>query len=443
MTPQRHLTLRIVVSIVGVALLLGGLFADTLGLSASGTSTGPFLIMLVGGFMLLVGLLGKNFASFYKGLGLILLNTLVFILLIEIGFGVIAKLISAEDEPEVTGWRSLSYYHDKEWGNAYWDEDNISREFVYDPFVGWKSPMMQGSQITVNEARHRVTPGADCRADSYTVFVFGGSTIFGTGSPDWGTIPAYLQERLSTRTDRPVCVVNFGQLGHVAAQEEIELMRQLQVGNIPDVVIFYNGVNDVYSAYLYGTTYSVYGLEDIAAKFNGTIPEESLWDKLVDELQDNSYTYKVIKSFSDNTEEPSARSEEETRNTYTKRGLTADVLADEIVENVSDIHNHVLRLSEIYGFDFIHIWQPLLLLGEKPLAEEERIHIETAEPTMLALYHAVYQRMETASLENFYVVTDVFDGIEAFIYIDRFHLVPEGNELVAARILSLLQDKLP
>ncbi|MBZ0308358.1 MAG: SGNH/GDSL hydrolase family protein, partial [Anaerolineae bacterium] len=291
--------LQVVVSIAGAALLLAGLFADSLGLSASGDSTGPLLMMLVGGLILLVGLLGKKFPAFYRGLGLILLNTLVFILLIEIGFGVIAKVISTEDEPEVTGWRALPYYQEKPWGDVYWEEDTISRQLQYDPFVAWKSPAFQGTQITVNENQYRVTPGSDCQPDSYTVFVFGGSTIFGTGSPDWGTIPAYLQQGLSENSGRPVCVVNFGQLGYVAAQEEIELMRQLQAGNLPDLVIFYNGVNDVYSAYLYGTTYSVYGLESIAAKVNGTIPQESLWDKLVDELQENSYTYKVFKSFAD------------------------------------------------------------------------------------------------------------------------------------------------
>lgn len=435
--------LQAVVSMAGAALLLVGLFADSLGLSASGESTGPFLMMLAGGFILLVGLLGKNFPAFYKGLGLILLNTLVFILLIEIGFGVIAKLISTEDEPEVTGWRALPYYQEKPWGNAYWEEDTVSRQLQYDPFVAWKSPAFQGTQITVNENQYRVTPGADCQPDAYTVFVFGGSTIFGTGSPDWGTIPAYLQQGLSENSERPVCVVNFGQLGYVAAQEEIELMRQLQAGNIPDVVIFYNGVNDVYSAYLYGTTYSVYGLESIAAKVNGTLPQESLWDKLVDELQENSYTYKVFKSFADTAEEESPQSEEETRHTYTKRGLTTDGLAEEIVENVSEIHHHVLRLAELYDFEFVHVWQPILMLGNKPLAEDEIIHIETTEPTMLALYQAVYERMKTASLDNFYIITDVFDGVDAFIYIDRFHLVPEGNEIVAARLLSLLDEALP
>src|SRR5262249_54508567 len=44
-------------------------------------------------------------------------------------------------------------------------------------------------------------------------------------------------------------VVNFGQYAYVSTQEVIELALQLQKGNIPDVVIFYDGVNDTFSGF--------------------------------------------------------------------------------------------------------------------------------------------------------------------------------------------------
>jgi hypothetical protein len=68
------------------------------------------------------------------------------------------------------------------------------------------------------------------------------------GAPDWGTIPAYLQEELEERFNGAVCVVNYGEDGFASTQEVILLLIELQRGNVPDAVIFYDGVNDVTAA---------------------------------------------------------------------------------------------------------------------------------------------------------------------------------------------------
>ena len=50
----------------------------------------------------------------------------------------------------------------------------------------------------------------------------------------------------------PVEVRNLSELGYVSTQEVIGLYRELQEGYRPDVVIFYDGVNDTTSAVLSG-----------------------------------------------------------------------------------------------------------------------------------------------------------------------------------------------
>ena len=44
-------------------------------------------------------------------------------------------------------------------------------------------------------------------------------------------------------------VTNFGETGYVSTQNLIALMLELRAGRRPDVVVFYDGVNDTYSAY--------------------------------------------------------------------------------------------------------------------------------------------------------------------------------------------------
>jgi lysophospholipase L1-like esterase len=73
--------------------------------------------------------------------------------------------------------------------------------------------------------------------------MFGGSTLWGHGSPDESTIPSLVQSILGDTYD----VYNYGEDGFVSTQELNYLLYQLSLGNIPDVVIFYDGVNDGYA----------------------------------------------------------------------------------------------------------------------------------------------------------------------------------------------------
>ena len=79
--------------------------------------------------------------------------------------------------------------------------------------------------------------------DAKTIFMFGGSTLWGTGSPDRNTIPSELQALLGPEYD----IYNFGETGYVSTQELNYLLHRLSLGDIPDTVIFYDGVNDGYA----------------------------------------------------------------------------------------------------------------------------------------------------------------------------------------------------
>ncbi len=89
------------------------------------------------------------------------------------------------------------------------------------------------------------------------IFAFGGSAIWGEGVRDDYTIPSWLQ-RFLDQTAYRTQITNFGQEGYVSTQEMIVLFEQLQKGNIPDIVIFYDGFNDAGSAMGNGVAGSSY-----------------------------------------------------------------------------------------------------------------------------------------------------------------------------------------
>lgn len=76
-----------------------------------------------------------------------------------------------------------------------------------------------------------------------TIYVFGGSTIFGLMVPDSLTIPSHLQKYYQQQFPNQFKVVNMGILGMSSGAEVQKLQEvKLQKG---DIVIFYDGINDV------------------------------------------------------------------------------------------------------------------------------------------------------------------------------------------------------
>ena len=134
-----------------------------------------------------------------------------------------------------------------------------------------------------------MTPGADCSAKSFKVFTFGESAMWGTGSPDWGTIPANLQKGLEKLRQGPVCVMNFAESAYVSTQDIIMLLLQLRSGNVPDLVLFYTIAGDIASAYQSGRAGVHANLDQIAARFEGRSKPATFVDRLR-----STYSYSLI-----------------------------------------------------------------------------------------------------------------------------------------------------
>ncbi len=226
---HRLQVLRATIMVAGGAIMLVGLVADWIGLSTPGSfGKGQILAVLAGLGLLLIGLLGRRVVSFYRGGAVLLLNTLVLFACLELGAHFVFRmgdLLSSSVEPQVPDRKAkLPYYTSQDWAEEYWRDFKITGVKQYRPWVIWSRAPFEGTTININQDGIRETPGANCSATSYKVFTFGGSTMWGTGAPDWGTIATYLQAGLESLRDKPVCVVNFGETAFVSTQSIIELL---------------------------------------------------------------------------------------------------------------------------------------------------------------------------------------------------------------------------
>jgi hypothetical protein len=213
--------------------------------------------------------------------------------------------------------------------------------------------------MNVGPDQRRVTTGASSDPEAYEVFCFGGSTMIGWGVPDSLTIPSILQKDLAARLNVPVRVVNFGQQAYVNTQELIELMLQLRAGRRPDLVIFYDGINDAFAAYQSGIAGVHENLPDISRRF--VVPgEREAGQPVWKVLAERSNLFGLLRQLL--AREP-GREAETPIVQYSTMGVDADSLASDVAGVYEGNCGIVLSLSEQYGYRAAFYWQPVLGVG--------------------------------------------------------------------------------
>lgn len=127
------------------------------------------------------------------------------------------------------------------------EEEGRLGEAVYSPLVEYAPAPHQGRMINVGADGYRSDGHAqDLRGPGTKVFVFGGSTTFGSGVADAETLPARLGEVLRA-AGKEAEVFNFGAASWYSTQERVALERLLTAGIRPDLAVFVDGLSDFQS----------------------------------------------------------------------------------------------------------------------------------------------------------------------------------------------------
>jgi len=411
----------------------------------------PGLRVLLGSFaavsLLLLGLLARvdheqkvrafaaRIVESYKAMAILTLNALVAWACLELAAMGIVKSYNLFREPAASVQdprEKSSYYTSQSWAAEYWREFAASRQQNYHPYVVWRRSPFKGNTINIDQNGIRSTPGADCAANSFKVFTFGGSTMWGTGAPDWGTIPAYLQASLEKLKGGHVCVVNFAESGYVSTQSVIELLTELQAGNIPNWVFFYDGPNDVYTGYQSGRTEVHENLDLLAARFENRRPPESDSVKLLESF----YLFRMADSLVSKLGRPPPAAQ---LATYETKGIDAAALTQSIVQKYLGNYRIVDGLAREYGFKYFFFWPPYIAVSKKPLKSEEKNLKVAVDPALDRLYRLAYRAIEQAvpEYQNLYYLGEVFDDYEPVVWLDDVHVTPDGNRLISEKILEI------
>jgi lysophospholipase L1-like esterase len=432
--------IRIWLIITGVVFIVVALLADVVGIGDAGSlGSGQILLIVFGGLILSAGILGRSFKNFFHSLAIILLITFLILGTLELSTIAIARLNLFPSYTDITHSRylELPYYLEHKWSEEYWLEARQAEKYRYQPFVVWRHQQFEGTHVNINQDGIRITPRANCVPDAFTVYIFGGSSMWGWGSPDWGTIPAFLQAGLDELIEGPVCVVNMGEDAYVSTQSLVSLTIELQKGRVPDVVIFLDGVNDVFVAYESGEPGVHPMLADISARFEGQGNNLLNWltgTRLFWLAKNLTQRIDVYEGMPDRYQDTSSIMDQD-----------IDELAYEVIERYLGNYNLVYSLASEYGFQSFFFWQPHITVGEKELTSHEldmRIEISG---TLSQLVNQSYDYINHISKEfqNIHYIADLFDDRAEQIWIDSWgHVTPEGNKLIANEMIVLMRDHL-
>lgn len=415
---------------LGGILFFGAFAVDWVGLSVP-VDFGVFqtLFLLLGIFLLILGsgIIRINTGGWsrrlqiilpvYKKVSTIAVSTVLVFVFFETGAMLLVRRNIIFNTPDVRS--KLPYYAGQAWAKSYWKEHSraFSQKQRYSPYMIWRTAPYKGKTIHIDDQSSRATAYSHCESGVYRIFILGGSTMLGYGSPDWETIASHLAKQIENATGRPVCITNFGQVGYVQEQSIILLLQELEAGHLPDAVIFYDGFNDSFFSYVFERANAHNGFWLIKERL------ERPWKALI--LNSNIFSLMLKKlNF---------------RSHIAPKPEPAGKLTNIFLNN----YRIVQSVASGYGFKAFFFLQPNIYCGTKTLtAQEKQMKRENSfeAPGFEKYITSVYGGIESdlRRYPKMFSLSRVFDGQNREIWLDACHITPEGNRLVAAEMARLI-----
>jgi len=313
-----------------------------------------------------------------------------------------------------------NYANDREHARAIFRDYN-SIQHEYYPFVGWKMLKFKGPTTTIDENGYRLHSSTSGGKSQRTVHFFGGSTMWGEGSDDQHTIPALYNESFPNDT-----VVNHGQLAYNTRQELDALISLYSKKVNPNLVIFYDGVND--AAFLCPSEIKELPAHRLVPMFRNKIYVSKTF--MVKEALNKAFLeniLKLIQRYSDPTKKASPYD-------CISDPDKAQEIADMFMMNWEMAHEIVTAR----GGKFIAVLQPAAVVGN-PRTD----HLDI-DQDFKANFADVYRRIKEKIAEKkhpwIYDLSNVLDGSD-YIFIDFCHVSSNGNEKVAKAIVDIVAQQ--
>jgi len=337
--------------------------------------------------------------------------------------------------PSRDGRIDLPNFIDKEWSNTIF-RDTKSLELQYKPFVAWSRKEFTGEAVHVNADGDRVHSPTTEDPVGHIRF-FGGSTTWGTGVDDEHTIPALFN---ALNTDW--LVHNHGEAGFLSRQELARLINIVNRGEPTDLVVFYDGYNDVRNLCRNGVDLLGHGRQQ----------------KLASLVAGRLFTVQAMTSSFQQLAQDFAR--RSGKKTYAPSRCVDNPEYGEKIANTLIANWRVARaVAALANADFIAILQPTAAIGNPnishlvddafslddystPKGQEKLNGKKMAKGVDIRIvYPHIQKRIAEEGLDFVLDLTDAYDGNE-LIYMGPSHVTANGNERIAKRLQAVVGERL-
>ncbi len=372
------------------------------------------------------------FTKYFQIVATILLTTILLIAVLE-GFsflGITGYRYVSTPEQDVSDSRvNNEVYYNCSWADEYFKEFRQCRTQDI-PYTGWSRLEYSGKYINIDENGLRYTWNSkNSSNDTVKIYFFGGSTMWGTGARDNYTIPSLVSKYLF-ENNISANVTNYGETGFQNTQETIFLMLELRK-DTPAIVIFYDGVNDAYSAYQN---------KKAGVPQHGAIPacKNKYINYVVTMYTGHSYFWHCFTYLKNKVIGTRDKSVHATDNAIENK--------EELAEEVIDAYSHNIRmihaLEKEYGFKAYFFWQPCLYTKKHLSETEENLSEQQLEIAQLYNLEVNHSHLKLNADTSFKDISNIFDDYNETMFIDWCHLGENGNEIVANKIGEIIRGGL-
>ena len=291
---------------------------------------------------------------------------------------------------------------------------------------GWSLKDVASKYINVRNGERRTTQADPALGTPIVVWFFGGSAAFGAGQRDQHTIPSELV-KLAKGQGVPLEIHNFAVPATVNWQSAMLLIAQLKRDPKPDLVVIYDGANDLV---LQGV---------LAAQGKGASDQPA---SLIDGELDAVLSKRAMAHAAGSSSAQTLLPPSETRKP--DKELTPAASGELVLSRYSKGVEVIRTFCEVASVPVLIFWQPDLRAKQPQTG---------ADADTLAAVHeneaTVKKWTQTSDAARAGLgalgVTDlsgVFDGQTEPIYWDTVHTNELGSRIVAQRMLKELQPTL-
>ncbi|MEM9304978.1 MAG: GDSL-type esterase/lipase family protein [Pseudomonadota bacterium] len=300
----------------------------------------------------------------------------------------------------------------------YWQEHGAARAMRWTPYVYWRRQPHAGEQINVDDEGIRRSWTSAEREPGWTLWVAGGSSVWGTGVDDDSTVPSWIA-RLLAEAGEPAQVINLGESGYVTGQSLAFVQERLRHAESPDLVLFLEGANDVFAALQAGRAGVPQNEGNRTLDFRTTDGVEK-W------IMAFPRALEGIRGFVAPVVDPDS--------------LDLDALAADVVSVYLENRRQARAVLAVHGSDTLHAWQPTIFGRFEPSAFEQQVLGASLQ------HHRDLQQRADARIsvspadDHQLVLTNVFDRVRETVFMDPLHLGPGGNRTIAAAVVPSLLE---